>query len=79
MPAFFLSVHSKYILKKINDKTIGLYVQVKNGALKGGFISEEHFGKDEAQYLENNILEYELILQQNGNFSTSPSNPEEAL
>lgn len=52
---------------------------MKNGALKGGFISEEHFGKDEAQYLENNILEYELILQQNGNFSTSPSNPEEAL
>ena len=52
---------------------------MKNGALKGGFISEEHFGKDEVQYLENNILEYELILQQNGNFSTSPSNPEEAL
>lgn len=52
---------------------------MKNGTLKGGFIEDEHFGKDEAQYLENNILEYELILQQNGNFSTKPSNPEEAL
>ena len=35
LTAFFSSVHSNYILKKVNEKTIGLYVQVKNGALKG--------------------------------------------
>lgn len=52
---------------------------MKNGQMKGGFISNESFGKDDPQYLSNNILEYELILQQNGNFSTRPSNPEEAL
>jgi hypothetical protein len=49
------------------------------GELKGGFLSNEVFGKDEPQYLNNNILEYELILQQNGNFSTKPSNQNEAL
>jgi len=53
--------------------------QMKNGKLKGGFISSEEFGKDEPQTLANNVLKYELLLQQNGNFSTSPSNPEEAL
>jgi len=49
------------------------------GTLKGGFISAEHFGKDDPQYLSNNILEYELILQEHGNFSTSPSNQNEAF
>jgi hypothetical protein len=53
--------------------------EMKAGKMKGGFIDNEHFGKDDAQTLNNNILEYELILQQNGNFSTRPSNPEEAL
>lgn len=52
---------------------------MKNGELKGGFISNEDFGKDDSQSLSNNVLTYELILQQNGNFSTRPSNPEEAL
>jgi len=45
----------------------------------GGFISGESFGKDSPQLLNNNILEYILILQQNGNFSTIPSNSMEAL
>ena len=45
----------------------------------GGFISGESFGKDSPQRLNNNILEYELILQSNGNFSTTPSNSMEAL
>ena len=45
----------------------------------GGFISGESFGKDSPQSLNNNILEYTLILQQNGNFSTQPSNSMEAL
>ena len=49
------------------------------GTLKGGFITNEHFGKDNLQTLNNNILEYQLILQQNGNFSTKPSNSEEAF
>ncbi len=49
------------------------------GVLKGGFVSEEHFGKDSPQVLNNSILEYELILQQSGNFSTQASNPEEAF
>ena len=33
--ASFSSVHQNYILKKIDPQTIALYVQVKNGALKG--------------------------------------------
>lgn len=49
------------------------------GTLKGGFVAEEHVGKDSPQNLYNDILGYELILQQNGNFSTQVSNPQEAL
>lgn len=49
------------------------------GVIKGGFISDESFGKDEPQTLNNNTLSYELILQENGNFSTSPSNQNDAL
>jgi hypothetical protein len=52
---------------------------MKGGKIKGGFITNEDFGKDEPQSLYNNVLTYELIMQQNGNFSTRPSNPEEAL
>jgi len=44
------------------------------GSLYGGFNEDEHFGKDKPQYLNNNILTYELVLQQNGNFSTKSSN-----
>jgi hypothetical protein len=53
--------------------------ETASGTLKGGFIEDESFGKDDPQYLENQILQYELILQQNGNFSTKPSNAEGAL
>lgn len=49
------------------------------GDLKGGFVSSETVGKDDSQYLDNNILTYTLILQQNGNFSTSPSDKGEAF
>lgn len=48
-----------------------------DGAIKGGFIDSEIFSKDSPQLLNNNILEYELILQQNGNFSTKPSSEAE--
>ena len=53
--------------------------KMKGGKMKGGFIDNEDFGKDESQTLSNNILEYQLILRENGNFRTRPSNPEEAL
>ncbi len=53
--------------------------EMKGGEMKGGFITNESFGKDDPQYLSNNILEYDLISQENGNFSTRPSNPDEAL
>ncbi|MBO0355872.1 hypothetical protein J0656_17770 [Muricauda ruestringensis] len=53
--------------------------EMKGGEMKGGFITNESFGKDDPQFLSNNILEYELILQENGNFSTRPSNPDEAF
>jgi hypothetical protein len=53
--------------------------EMKNGEIKGGFISKEDFGKDDPQSLSNSVLTYELILQAAGNFSTRPSNPLEAL
>lgn len=53
--------------------------QATCGTLRGGFVSDEVFGKDQPQKLSNNILEYELILQPSGNFSTQPSNIAEAL
>ncbi|WP_163516535.1 hypothetical protein [Gelidibacter japonicus] len=53
--------------------------EMNGGKLKGGFTANEDFGKDNPQILSNNILEYQLILQENGNFNTRPSNPEEAL
>jgi hypothetical protein len=53
--------------------------EMKGGKMQGGFISGEDFGKDEGQMLFNNILTYELIMQPNGNFSTSPSSQDEAL
>lgn len=53
--------------------------EMKGGEIKGGFVADESFGKDDPQTLSNNILEYSLILQQNGNFSTRPSDSDEAL
>ena len=52
---------------------------MKNGTMLGGFIEDESFGKDDIQSLHNSKLTYELILQKNGNFSTRPSDSEEAL
>ena len=53
--------------------------ETSKGKLKVGFIGNEYFGKDDPQQLENNILQYELILHQNGNFSTKPSNADDAF
>ncbi len=47
--------------------------------LKGGFISNEDFGKDDAQELTNTILTYSLILQESDNFSKRPSGSYEAF
>jgi hypothetical protein len=53
--------------------------ETPEGTIKGGFVSDESFGKDDPQTLEDNILTYQLIFQTNGNFSTRPSNAEDAL
>lgn len=53
--------------------------EMKGGKVKGGFITNESFGKDSPQKISNQILTYELILQERGNFSTRPSSPEEAF
>ena len=49
------------------------------GKVSGGFVSDEDFGKDSPQDLSNQILEYVMILQTNGNFSIKPSNLEEVF
>ena len=49
--------------------------KMMNGTVRGGFLKSEAFSKDGSpSYLENQILSYELTLQQNGNFQTSSSN-----
>ncbi|TXD81127.1 hypothetical protein ESY86_19100 [Subsaximicrobium wynnwilliamsii] len=53
--------------------------KVDCGILKGGFIANESFSKDKPQNLTNAELSYELILQEDGNFSTKPSNSDEAF
>ena len=53
--------------------------EMKGGQLKGGFIENEEFGKDDPQILQNSTLTYELILQANGNFQTRSSDSYEAL
>lgn len=53
--------------------------QGRCGMLKGGFVMNEDVGKDDPQYLNSQILTYELIRQQFGNFSTKPSNKMEAF
>lgn len=40
----------------------------------GGFVADESFSKDDPIRINNQILEYELRLQRNGNFTTRPSN-----
>jgi hypothetical protein len=53
--------------------------EVDCGTLKGGFITNESYSKDQPQRLDNAELSYELVLQQNGNFSTKPSDSDEAF
>lgn len=48
-------------------------------SLKGGFLKYENWSKDEIQHIDNTILTYTLQQLPNGNFTTKPSNQEEAL
>lgn len=51
--------------------------EMKNG-LRGGFVKNESYSKDgTSQFLDNNILKYELVLQEHGNFQTMRSNENE--
>lgn len=45
--------------------------------LKGGFVANESYSKDSPVNLDYQGLEYELIPQENGNFSTQQSNADE--
>jgi len=47
--------------------------------LKGGFVSNESITKDNYINLNSEIMTYELILQEQGNFSTKPSSKNEAF
>ena len=49
------------------------------GNLQGGFIKNEILSKDDGVRLYNQSVSYELILQENGNFQTIPSNINEAF
>lgn len=49
------------------------------GELNGGFVSSESITKDSRTYISNQVLTYELIMQQNGNFSTQSSSKNEAF
>lgn len=48
-------------------------------SLRGGFVANENVTKDDYINLYSQIMTYELILQQQGNFSTKPSSKNEAF
>lgn len=50
--------------------------EMANG-IKGGFVKDEIFSKDEPQYISSAVLSYVLQLQHNGNFQTKGSNKRE--
>lgn len=87
----YIKANSQYTLEVPNGKYQPFFYYGKGwnpykimketdcGTLKGGFVSGEDFSKDDAQTLNNNILNYELILQKRGNFKTKESNVEEAF
>ncbi|MBK6730609.1 MAG: hypothetical protein IPG60_06440 [Bacteroidetes bacterium] len=49
------------------------------GSLRGGFVSNEGVTKDNYISLYSQIMTYELILQERGNFNTKPSSKSEAF
>ena len=48
-----------------------------SGGVKGGFIEDEIFSKDNPQEIYSGVLSYVLQLQRNGNFQTKGSNKQE--
>jgi hypothetical protein len=74
---FYGSNPSFYCGKGWNPEKI--MKETPHGILRGGFIEDESFGKDDPQHLENNVLQYELISQSNGNFTAQPINTEYIL
>lgn len=52
--------------------------QMAGGRL-GGFVANESYSKDSPVSLDNQELEYSLIPQPNGNFTTEQSNPNEVF
>lgn len=48
-------------------------------SMRGGYLNDESFDKDDPVSLKGQILTYELIEQINGNFDTKPSNAKEAF
>ena len=53
--------------------------KVMPNGLKGGFVANESYSKDSPVSLDYQSLTYELIPQQNGNFSTQQSNAGEVF
>lgn len=49
------------------------------GGIKGGFVKDEIFSKDNPQEIYSGILTYVLQLQKDGNFQTKGSSPNEAF
>ena len=53
--------------------------RTSSGIVRGGFIADEVFGKNNPQLIGNGILTYELILQRNVDFKTQTSSKNEAF
>jgi hypothetical protein len=49
------------------------------GGIKGGFVKDEIFSKDNPQEIYSAVLTYVLQLQRDGNFQTKGSSPDEAF
>lgn len=53
--------------------------KVMKGGVKGGFVKDEFFSKDNPQEINSGVLSYVLQLQRNGNFQTKESSIDEAF
>ena len=53
--------------------------KIMKGGVKGGFVKDEIFSKDNPQEICNAVLTYVLQLQRDGNFQTKGSSPDEAF
>lgn len=53
--------------------------KIMKGGVKGGFVKDEIFSKDNPQEIYSGILTYVLQLQRDGNFQTKGSSPDETF